>query len=82
MFAAGLMTAASVAVAGPAVAATAPVCGGTDGTIVVCVEPFGYTYFRDCVYTGEPECEETSVMGPSFRCTGEYGSVCYGEDEG
>lgn len=77
MVASGLMLAASVAVAGPASAAVDPVCVGTDGTIVVCVDPDGATYYSDCIYTGGPTCTPVTVLGPSITCGGRFGpTVC------
>lgn len=89
---AGLMLAASVAMAGPALATPIcvppeigsfcvevqlePVCVGTDGTIVVCGDADGATYISDCVYAGSPPCTQVTVNGPTAWCAGAYGSLC------
>jgi hypothetical protein len=70
------MVAASMAVTGPASASTAPLCAGTEDTLVVCVEPFGSVYYYDCVYLGEPPCDYLIVNGPKITCGGRYASVC------
>ena len=71
----GLLVAASLAMAGPASAA--PVCVGTEGTIVVCVDPLGGPpLIDDCVYAGEPPCQQVTVPGPAIWCDGRYGPIC------
>jgi hypothetical protein len=71
--AASLMTAAGVALAGPA--AAQPVCAGTDNTVVLCVDPVGGTYIDDCVYAGPPPCKQVTVPGPTISCGGRYGAA-------
>lgn len=75
------MLAASVTAAGPAAAAVEPVCVGTDGTIVVCVDPDGATYYSDCIYTGEPTCRPVTVLGPRITCGGRFGPTVCGESD-
>ena len=71
---AGLMLAASVALAGPA-AAQVPVCAGTAGTVVLCIDPTGTTLVDDCVYVGPPPCMNVTVPGPTISCGGRYGTA-------
>jgi hypothetical protein len=66
--AAGLVTAAVLAPAGTAHAE--PSCFGTSGTVVVCVDPTGTTYYQDCVYLGGDTCTPVTVPGPSVTCGG------------
>lgn len=71
---AGLVMAATMA--SSASAAELPICVGTEGTIVVCVDPTGALYYADCVYLGEPPCTYVYVYGPTIDCSGRFGAIC------
>ena len=69
-FAAGLVMAATVALAPPASAADGWTCVGTERLGYVCVDPTGGTLYEDCVYLVLPQCMHVSVPGPIFGCGG------------
>lgn len=71
----GVLVAASMAVM-PSASAQAPVCAGTENTIVVCVDTTGGTPITDCVYVGPPPCMPVSIPTPSIDCAGRLGPVC------
>lgn len=69
-FAAGLVMAATVALAPPASAADGWTCVGTERLGFVCVDPTGGTLYEDCVYVGAPPCIPVTVPGPIYGCGG------------
>ena len=82
LFGAGVMAAGSLFVAAPAQAA-APVCAGTQNTIVLCVDPVGRTWYEDCVYLGSSWCVVVTVPGPTIQCGGDIGErLCVADDQG
>ena len=64
-----LAVSAAFGIAAPASAAI-PLCVGTQGTVVVCVDPTAGTLYDDCVYAGPPPCTQVTVPGPTVHCTG------------
>lgn len=69
----GVALGAGMLLAGLAAApasATVPLCAGTQGTAVVCVDPTGGTLIEDCVYAGPPPCTPVTVPGPTVQCGG------------
>lgn len=69
LFGAGLLAAASLALAAPAQAQTT-VCAGTASTVFVCTNPTGGTAYSDCVYVVFPPCIPVTVPGPTLSCGG------------
>ena len=67
LLAAGL---ACAAVLVPAPAYADATCLGTSGTVVVCADPTGKTYWSDCVYAGGDTCTQVTVPGPAVTCGG------------
>ncbi|HEX2057283.1 MAG TPA: hypothetical protein VHI71_02845 [Actinomycetota bacterium] len=68
LFGAGVLAAASLALAPPAAAQT--LCAGTQNTAYVCTDPLGGTIITDCVYLGPPPCTPVTVPGPTLSCGG------------
>jgi hypothetical protein len=66
---AGLLLTAASAVP----ASAAPVCAGTQNTVVLCVDPTAGTLYSDCVYVGPPPCIPVTVPGPTIQCGGNIG---------
>ena len=54
-------------------AAAAPLCAGTENTVVFCVDPTGGAPIVDCIYVGPPPCIPVSIPTPSFGCGGDIG---------
>lgn len=71
-----LAGAAAATVLPAAAASAAPVCAGTSGTLVLCVEPSGSLYYSDCVYTGGSTCSQVDVYGPYVYCDGRLEPIC------
>ena len=64
----GAGLALALSVAAPAMAQE--LCAGTTGTVYVCTDPTGRTLISDCVYLGDPTCQQVTVPGPTLTCGG------------
>ena len=54
-------------------AAAAPLCAGTQATVVLCVDPTGSVLYDDCIYLMGPPCHTATVPGPTIQCGGNIG---------